>query len=119
MCDENLAMVDQEANLGYLQVSESEDESSSSHRVDGEVDYVLGLLVECQLRGVINNLLLCAMVLMCSFLVTVNLIGRGDCEIVPSGGPGTVSQLQFGIIQSRLGSSNYNAEDGGSDGLAT
>ena len=64
-------------------------------------------------------MLLCAMILVYGCLVTMNLIGRGNCGIVPSGGPGTVSQLQFGIIQSRLGSGNCNAEDGRSDGLAS
>ena len=78
----NLDVTEQEANLGYIRDIESEDEFSHSYGVeDEEVEYVLGLLTEFQLQGVVNSLLLCAMILVYSCLVTVNLIGRGLYQV--------------------------------------
>ena len=47
----------------------------------------------------------------------MDLTGWSDCGILPSGGPGTVSQL--GIEQSCLSSSDIDAGDRGDDGLAS
>ena len=66
-----------------------------------------------------NSLLLGMMVLVYSWLIAMNLTGRGDCGIVPSGGPGTISQLGFGFRPSYLNRGSFEAGEGKNNGLGS
>ena len=85
----------------------------------GYVGYMLKWLVEVLLCGVVNSLLLCAMIMVYSCLVTMDLMGRGDCGIVPSGGPGTVSQLGVRVGQDSLRNEELITGDREKGGLAS
>ena len=80
---------------------------------------MLDLLTDFQVQGAMNSLFLGILVLVYSWLIAMNLIGRGDCGIVPSGGPGTISQLGLDGAPSSLNVENFEVGDGENNDLGS
>ena len=86
---------------------------------DMEMEVMLEILISFQVRVAIISLFLGILALVYSWLIAMNLIGRGECGIVPSGGPGTISQLGLDVSPSSLNVENFEVGDGENNDLGS